>query len=122
MSKWILVSLFYLNIVSVPVLTVWGWRRWATRKQPRTLTSDLSVISFGLATLSALLAIAAVLRGGFRYYDSLLLTIYGAGLLLALAGMVFAISGIWKPGPLRWHAPVCSLAMLAFWLIAAASE
>lgn len=121
-----MVIVFPIVIAAVPFITIWGWWRWAKRRQPRTFASDLSLIGFGLATLSALLAlftwVAAGVRGGFPYYDSLLLTIYRVGLLLAVGGVVFGFSGLWRPGPLRWHAPVCSVAMIVFWLLAAISE
>ena len=95
MVEWILPGLFYLSIVSVPVLTIWGWRRWTRRTRLRTLSSDPSLIGFGLATLSALLAfftfiLASVRR--FAFYDPLLLTIYKVGLLLALGGIIFGLS------------------------------
>jgi hypothetical protein len=35
---------------------------------------------------------------------------------------VFGIGGVWRPGPLRWHAPICGLGMSAFWLLAAEGE
>lgn len=125
MVEWILPTLFYLSIVSVLVLTIWGWRRWTMRKQPRTVASDLSLIGFGVATLSALLAVFTYILAsvrGFAFYDPLLLRIYKVGLLLALGGIVLGLSGVWRPGPLRWHAPLCSLAMFVFWFLAASSE
>lgn len=116
---------FPIVIAAVPFITIWGWWRWAKLRRPRTLASNLSLIGFGQATLSALLAVftfmlARVRR--FAFYDPLLLTIYQVGLLLALGGIVLGLSGVWRPGPLRWHAPLCSLAMLVFWFLAASAE
>ncbi len=69
-----LLVLFALAVYAgVPVLTVWGWVRWSTRTQPRTLFSILSLIGFTLATASGLLAVSSVLYahaiGGFPFYD-----------------------------------------------------
>jgi hypothetical protein len=120
-----MVIVFPILIAAVPFITIWGWWRWTKLRQPRTLASDLSLIGFGLATLSALLAVITWIMAstrGFAFYDPLLLAIYKVGLLLALGGMILGLSGLWRPGPLRWHAPLCSLAMLVFWFIAASSE
>ena len=46
--------------------------------------------------------------GGVPFYDPLLLRIYRWGALLSLAGTAFALIGVWRPGPLRWHAPACA--------------
>jgi len=112
--------------VSVPVMMLWGWVRWAKRKQPLTLSAVLSGAGFALATGSALLAIASMLYAqaiaGFPYYDPRLMRIYRWGLLLSLSGTVLAISGIWRPSPLRWHALSCAFGTLAFWFIAASGE
>ena len=48
--------------------------------------------------------------------------IYRLGALLSLAAMVFAIIGLLRPSPLRWHAPVCAVGTLVFWITAAAGE
>jgi hypothetical protein len=58
----------------------------------------------------------------FPFYDPLLLRIFRWGGLLSLAGILFGICGVWRPGPLRWQAPVCGLGTLAFWLLAAEGE
>jgi hypothetical protein len=116
-------AIFYLGF---PALLVWGWLRWRRNPQSRTISSTLSLIGFILATLSALLAVSTILYalaiGGFRYYDALLLKIYAAGGLLAIGGFVFAVSGIWRPNPLRWHAPICAITVFLYWLMMASSE
>jgi len=104
----------------------WGWIRWAKRSQPRNLFAILSLISFSLGTLSGLLAIltflyALVIRR-FPHYDPLLLTIYALGTLLSLSGIVSGIGGLWRSSPVRWHAPICAVGTLLFWLMAAAGE
>jgi hypothetical protein len=125
-TELVLISLFLISVVSVPVLTIYGWVRWARHKNPKTLSSTLSLVGFSLATASALLAIFSVLfatlNGGFRFYDPLLLHIYVYGVLLSLTAMAFAISGVWRAHPSRWYALVCSAETLLFWAISAAGE
>jgi hypothetical protein len=80
----VVVVLFAVGFyVGLPVLMFWGWVRWFRRTQPRTLPSILSLIGFTLATASGLLAVSSVLyahaRGGFPYYDPLLMRIYAWG-------------------------------------------
>jgi hypothetical protein len=60
--------------------------------------------------------------GGFPFYDPRLLKIYVCGLLLSLAGILCAIGGVWRAGPVRWHAPACAVGMLLFWFMAAIGE
>jgi hypothetical protein len=112
--------------VGVPALLIWGWIRWFRRTQPRTLPSILSSIGLALATASAILAVSSVLYahaiGGFPYYDPRLLRMYRWGGLLSLSGLVFGIAGVWRPGPLRWLAPVCSFGTALFWFASAMGE
>ncbi|HTD24531.1 MAG TPA: hypothetical protein VK738_17870 [Terriglobales bacterium] len=119
--------LFVIGIyIALPAVMIWGWVRWTKRREPRTAFSTLSLIGFTLGTVSGLLAISAMLYaravGGFPFYDASLMRIYRWGALLSLAAMVFAIIGLWRPSPLRWHAPVCAVGTLVFWLAAAAGE
>lgn len=110
----------------VPALMVWGWVRWFRRTQERTVPVVLSLIGFTLATTSGLLGASSVLYahaiGGFAYYDPRLLRIYRWGGLLSLSGLVFSIAGVWRPGPVRWLAPVCSFGTLLFWFASAMGE
>jgi hypothetical protein len=114
---------FYLG---VPALLIWGWVRWFRRTQPRTLPVILSLIGLALATASSLLAVSSVLYahaiGGFPYYDPRLLRFYRWGAVLSLSGLVFGIAGVWRPGPVRWLAPVCSLGTALFWFASAMGE
>ena len=122
------VFIIYAIVVygAVPAIMIWGWIRWANRPQPRTLAPILTFVGFVLATLSALLAISTALyarfAGGFRYYDPTLMKIYGIGSLLSLAGLAAGLGGVWRSSAVRWHAPVCALGTLMFWVMAAASE
>jgi hypothetical protein len=112
--------------IALPLGMVWGWIRWARQKRPWTPCSILSLISMTLATASGLLAFCSLVYahaiGGFPFYDPLLLRIYRWGGSLSLAGIAFAISGVWRPSPLRWHAPACSAGMFFFWFVAAMGE
>src|SRR5438477_12958241 len=114
---------FYAGL---PGLLIWGWVRWFKRTHPRTLSSILSLVGLSLATASALLAIPSTVYahaiGGFPYYDPRLLRIYRWGGLLSLSGIVFGFAGLWRPGPVRWLAPVCSLGTALFWFASAMGE
>lgn len=123
----ILLVLYLAGIcVALPVAMIWGWARWARRPKRRDMSSILSLAGFALATASCLLAISSLLYaqaiGGFPFYDSRLLRIYRWGSLLSLAGVLLAISGVWRSSPLRWHAPACSAGTLLFWLVAMNGE
>jgi len=59
---------------------------------------------------------------GFGWYDPLLLRGMLVGLLLSLGGILFGLGGVWRPNPLRWHAPISAVATLAFWLLTASME
>jgi hypothetical protein len=118
----ILIAIGYLV---TPVALIWGWTRWALQPRQRTVPAFLSLTGFVFATASAVLAVWSVAYAQvhrFPYYDPLLLRIFRWGGLLSLAGILFGIGGAWRPGPLRWHAPVCGLGLFAFWLIAASGE
>jgi len=93
-------------------------------RQP-SLSANLSLTGFLLATASGLLAFGSILYAHvhtFRFYDPVLMRIFGTGFLLSLGGIVIGIGGTWKSNPLRWHAPICGLTTLAFWLMAATGE
>ena len=123
----IVVVLFFTGVyIALPAAMIWGWVRWARRTQAQTRSSILSLIGFGLATASALLAISSLLYshaiGGFPFYDPLLLRIYRWGGLLSLTGIIFGICGAWQPSSLRWHAPGCAIGMFVFWSAMAMGE
>ena len=110
----------------LPALMISGWVQWFRRKQPRTVSSILSLIAFILATASGLLAVSSALYahaiGGFPFYDPLLLRIYRRGGLLSVSGIVFGISGIWRPSSLRWYAPAFAVGTFLFWFASAMGE
>jgi len=118
----ILIALGYLV---TPTALIWGWTSWTRQPKQTTLPAILSLIGFIFATASAILAVSSVAYAQvhhFPYYDPLLLRIFRWGGVLSLAGLLFGIGGVWRPGALRWHAPLCGLGTLAFWFIAATGE
>jgi len=119
-------TLVFIGYIVAPVTLVWGWTRWAVERDPRTVSSVLSMIGFVSATASAALAVSAIIYAnlihGFRYYDPLLLRIFRSGILLSLTGILFSVGGLWRRNALRWYAPVSAFATLAFWVMAAAGE
>jgi hypothetical protein len=121
---WVL--LFIGTYAITPALLIWGWMRWARNAKPQTLLSRFSLTSFILATLSAVLALSthvyASATGGFPYYDRHLLLIYAIGIVVSLIALISGVAGMWWRSPVRWHAPLCSLGMLVFWILAVRSE
>jgi len=120
------VILFLAGYVLSPVMLTWGWVRWFRQPKLRTVTAILSLLGFTLASASALLAVSAIayslMRGGFPYYDPLLMRIFGVGGLLSLSGLILGVCGVWRTSSLRWHAPISATATLAFWIAAAIGE
>lgn len=113
-------------MLSVPIALAWGWVRWWKQDKTRSVFSIFSLIGFAFATASALLGVSTAIYakaiGGFPYYDPTLLRIYRYGALLSLSGIVFGVAGLWKPSALRWHAPVCAVGTLLYWLMQASTE
>jgi len=110
----------------LPLGIIAGWIRWLKGRTSPTLFSVLSLLAFGFATCSALLALSSVIYahsiGGFPFYDPRLLRIYRWGGFLSLGGIVLGVLGCWRKSPLRWYAPFCSLGMSVFWAFAAMGE
>ena len=120
---WIAVPLFVF--IGVPVVLAWGWTRWSRDDTPRTISKILSLVGFSLASLSAALGLGTALYATvhhFPFYDPTLMRIYALGTLLSLGGIAFALAGVWRRSPLRWHALLSSIGMLCFWFIAASTE
>ncbi|SRR5258708_4723003 len=124
--EYVLLTLYVCALIGSPVLLIQGWVRWSKRMQPRTLPASLSLAGFIFATASALLVVGSLVYsqsiGGFPFYDPRLLRIYRWGLSLSFCGIVFAVGGMWRPGPLRWHAVLCAVGTLVFWVGAAEGE
>lgn len=121
-----MIPLYLLGWVLIPVTIAWtfvGWCRSSQRFEMPKWRSRLGFVAFVIGGLSAalyfLLAFWARVRGGFEYYDPVLMRCYGIGLLLGLAG--FAL-GLPAKGKLRWPACGVSVGMVFMWLIAASME
>jgi len=86
----------------------------------------VSVVGFKLAAAAAFLAISSALYahaiGRSPFYDPLLLMIVKFGAVLSSAAIVFGIIGMWRRGPLRWHAPACGVGTFLFWFFTAMAE
>jgi hypothetical protein len=110
-----------ISYLVTPVALIWGWARWTRQPKQRTFPAMFSLIGFCFVTGSAVIAFSSLAYAQvqhFPYYDPLLLRIFRWGSLLSLAGIVFGIGGVWRPGPLRWLAPISGLGMFAFWFLA----
>ena len=121
-----LILLAVLGYLVSPFSLFCGWVRFARREWPhREVLPLLTLVSFVLATASAVLAVGAAIYARFHYfpyYDPLLMKIFGIGLLLSLGGLLLALIGIWRPSSLRWYAPVSAITTAVFWLLAALGE
>ena len=111
-----------LTIVSygvAPAMLVWGWARWGKHPKLRTVPSILSLVGFILATASAALAASSLVYAYFDQfpeYDPVLYRMFGSGVWISFAAILLGVSGAWRQNSLRWHAPVCALGTLAFWM------
>jgi hypothetical protein len=112
--------------LAVPILLLWGWLRVSQNEVPSTRSSTFSLLGFSLATASAGLAIGTHLYARFvrdmPLQDPTLVKIYAIGCLLSIVAIAFAFAGTGRPNPVRWLAPVCSIATLVFWLLAIGTE
>jgi hypothetical protein len=83
-------------------------------------------LGFTLSTTSALLAAGSIIyaaaTGGFHHFAPALIGIYRMGILLPLGGLASGLGGVLERNPLRWHAPVLSLAMLLLWFMWTSGE
>jgi uncharacterized BrkB/YihY/UPF0761 family membrane protein len=115
----VLVAYVICVYFGLPVAIIAGWIHWAKRRGSVTLLSLFSVVAFGLATCSALIALSSLVYahriGGFPFYDPRLMRIYRWGGWLSLVAVVLGLIGCWRRGPLRWYAPICAAGMLIFW-------
>jgi hypothetical protein len=112
--------------LALPLMTIWGWMRWAGRSQPRTSSSILSLIGFIFSTASVVLAISSLVYahviGGFRSTIRFCCESIGLGLGFPYWASFFSLIGVWRPSPLRWHAGLCSTGTLLFWFFSAMGE
>jgi hypothetical protein len=122
----ILIGLYLISWIAVPVglaCTIWTWWRSSPKVESPKWRSYLGLAAFSLAGISALLfpflAIWARVRGGFPFYDPVLLRCYGLGFILGAGGFLLSLLG---KGKVRWPACVISFAMMFIWLMASTAE
>lgn len=122
----LLVSYATCIYAALPIAMIWGWVRWFGNHESKSAFPLISLTGLALSTGSAFLAIAAAvyvrLIGGFPYSDPGLMRIYRWGGILAILGILFGIAGMFRKNALRWHAPLCALGMLLFWIMTAVQE
>jgi hypothetical protein len=108
------------------VVMVWGWIRWLRREKRWSILSLSSLVAFALASASALLGATMmtyqITFNGPTYDDSSIMRICGSGALISLSASVFALIGVWRANPIRWHALICSFGTFVFWLMAGMGE
>lgn len=108
-----------LIYVGVPIMALWGCIRWYKQRNPGNIVAGLSYAGFWLATASAVLAVSSIAYGqitdGRAYYAPSFLQIIHWGFGISATAVVLALAGLGRRSPLRWHAAVCSLAMLFYW-------
>jgi hypothetical protein len=114
-----------LGYVVAPITLIWAWIRWIGQPKLWSPAPCFSLAGLSLATVSAILAASSVVYAqihGFGWYDPLLLKLMMWGLVLSFGGLVLSLGGVWQKNAVRWQTPVASVAMAAFWLLAAALE
>lgn len=110
-------SLLVSLVLVTPLLLIWGWVRWSRTTQSRSFSSKAALVSFSLATASAVLAIIACVMVFATLHDLLFVVICDVGLAFSIGGMVCGLLGMERPSSLRWHAPLCSAGTLFFWIV-----
>jgi len=101
----VLVDLAY---VAVPISLISGWIRWPRWRTQWSGLPAVSSIGFLTGSAPVLLALAALAHGRWEYYDPRLLKIYGLGMLISMAGLVFSFIGCFRRSHLRWQALLLS--------------
>ena len=120
-----LITLAALGYLVSPVLLICGWAQWVRKPKLRAVPAALSLGGLVLATASTLLVIAAVTYAQIHHFphqEPTLIRLYRVGILFSRCGVVFGLAGVWRPGSVRWYAPLSAVSTLAFWMLAATSE
>ena len=111
--------------LTAPVALIWGWKRWLSQPRSKSVSSILSLMGVIFATASAVLAGGLIVYSSFHhfpFYDPLLMKAFGSGAILSVVGLLFGLGGLWGKSVFRWYAPISSVGMLAFWILAASGE
>lgn len=106
----------------VPSFTVWGWVRFARRREERTVPSLLSTVALSLATASILCAVLYLLLLRSVPADDLgpdpprIEAVIQVGAAFDLIAVVTALAGTRKPNRIRWQSLVVAVGVLLFWI------
>jgi hypothetical protein len=110
----------FITFIAAPVCLLWGWIRWAHHRQLPSFLAKLSFIAFLLATASTILVIVSMIytrtSDAFLFFDTTYYHFIIAGYWLSGVGLVLTLVGIWRKGPVRVHALICTLGTLLYWL------
>ena len=115
------ISAFVLAYFVGPISLVWGWVQWVRQPKLRTVSSNVSLIAFVIASLSAAVGLGTIgyaLHGGFKQEYYFFYRVVALGGAISLAGILVAMGGIWRKNSLRWFALAGSVGTLAFWIVA----
>jgi hypothetical protein len=114
------ILLTILSYGVLPLMLVLEWVRWCKRPKLRIMPSIISLVGFIFATASAALAVSSLVYAYFLHFsgglDPVLYRMFGSGMWISFAGILFGAIGAWWQNSLRWHAPVCAIGTLAFWM------
>src|SRR5215469_15186469 len=116
---------FFLMVIPSGLL-VWALQRWIQSKPRFELPHWRSYTAFAAFCVSAasvtlwvFTGIWALARGGFPYYDPVLLRLYSFGFFSSLTALLISLPG---KGKLRWPACGIGVLMTFLWFAAATSE
>jgi hypothetical protein len=103
-----------LAILASPLIAIYGWVRWfrcdPQRRPP--IAEDMSMFAMALSSVVGLLAIVS------SVWASVPDRLTSIGANLSFFGLLLALIGIGRRGPLRWPVLITSLAVLFGWILA----
>lgn len=113
----ILASLVTLS--GLAAIPIWGWSRWIKQPKVSGACPKMSAAGLVLASVSVIVGVAGFMRSianpVMLYFDPVLQTMAGIGMLSAFLGALLSVFGVWRPSPVRWHALSASFIMLILW-------
>lgn len=118
--------LVYLFLGAFVLYVLWTWLGWIQSGEKLAIPKwrgVAAVIGFTSTTTSLLLilvlAVHALLTGGFPYYHPTLMLAFAIGFLTAMLGVVAAIAG---KGPLEVPTIISSILCLLIWFVEAIAQ